>query len=89
MIFCEGLTKRFADFVAIDDVSFDVSSGICVLAVPNGAGKSTLLKVLTGLLTPSSGTMRIAGLDVKKDALALKRIIGVVPEDLGCLIRSP
>jgi ABC-2 type transport system ATP-binding protein len=83
MIHCQHLTKRFGDFLAIDDVSFDVLSGICVLAGPNGAGKSTLLKLLTGLLAPDKGSVQIAGLDIAKDALALKRIIGVVPEDLG------
>jgi ABC-2 type transport system ATP-binding protein len=84
MILCQHLTKRFADFIAIDDVSFDIPSGICVLAGPNGAGKSTLLKLLTGLLAPDKGAVQIAGLDIAKDAtLAWKRIIGVVPEDLG------
>lgn len=82
-ITCRHLTKRFGQFTAVDDVSFEVSGGICALLGPNGAGKSTLLKVLTGLLPPGEGEVRIAGLDIAKDPIELKRVIGVVPEDLG------
>lgn len=83
MIHCHEVTKSFEDLVAVDHVSFEVSSGICALLGPNGAGKSTLLKVLTGLLPPDSGEVRVAGLDVAKQSLQVRRIIGVVPEDLG------
>ncbi|MGI8745396.1 MAG: ABC transporter ATP-binding protein [Bryobacteraceae bacterium] len=83
MIHCRNLSKRFGDFLAIDEVSFEVSGGICALLGPNGAGKSTLLKMLTGLLAPDQGQARIAGLDVATQLLELKRIMGVVPEDLG------
>jgi ABC-2 type transport system ATP-binding protein len=83
MIHCRDVTKRFGDFVAVDHVSLDISSGISALIGPNGAGKSTLLKVLTGLLSPESGEVRIAGLDVARQPLQVRRIIGVVPEEFG------
>src|ERR1700688_1630639 len=84
MIACRGLTKAFGDFQAVSDVSFEVATGsLCALLGPNGAGKSTLLKMLTGLLIPDSGEVSIAGLSVRQNPLAVKRIIGVVPEDLG------
>ncbi|HEV3040942.1 MAG TPA: ABC transporter ATP-binding protein [Candidatus Angelobacter sp.] len=83
MIHCNDITKTFDDLVAVDHVSFEIQSGICALLGPNGAGKSTLVKVLTGLLPPDSGEVRIAGLDVKTQSLLLRRRIGVVPEDLG------
>ena len=83
MVYCREVTKSFGDLVAVNQVSFDISSGICALLGPNGAGKSTLLKVLTGLLAPDAGDVRIAGLDVARQHLQVRRIIGVVPEDLG------
>jgi ABC-2 type transport system ATP-binding protein len=83
VIHCSDITKTFDDLVAVDHVSFQIQSGICALLGPNGAGKSTLVKVLTGLLPPDSGEVRIAGLNVKTQSLQLRRRIGVVPEDLG------
>jgi ABC-2 type transport system ATP-binding protein len=83
MIRCHQITKTFEDLVAVDHVSFEIRSGICALLGPNGAGKSTLLKVLTGLLPPDSGEVRIADLDVKTQSLQVRQAIGVVPEDLG------
>lgn len=83
MIECHGLVKRFGDFAAVDRVSLEVRSGIYALLGPNGAGKSTLLKILTGLMTPDSGTARICGLDVALQPIEVRRIIGVLPEDLG------
>ena len=82
-IHCRNAVKRFKDFVAVDDVSIEIDSGVCALLGPNGAGKSTLLKMLTGLLPFDSGEARICGLDVAEQPLAARRIIGVMPEDLG------
>lgn len=80
MIECRALSKRFQDFIAVDNVTFEVRGGICALLGPNGAGKSTLLKLLTGLMPPDAGSVRICGVDVRED---VRKLIGVVPEDLG------
>ena len=69
--------------MAVDKVTLDLTGGICALVGPNGAGKSTLLKLLTGLLTADEGSVEVAGLEIPRQALDLKRITGVVPEDLG------
>lgn len=82
MISCRGLTKVFEEFTAVSQVSFTVQSGsVCALLGPNGAGKSTLVKMLTGLLSPSSGEATICGLSPGDPAL--KRAIGVLPESLA------
>jgi ABC-2 type transport system ATP-binding protein len=83
MIVCNNVVKRFQQKIAVNEVSFEVSGGICCLLGPNGAGKSTLLKILTGLLPPDKGTISIGGLDLAKDAVEVKRRIGVLPEELG------
>jgi ABC-2 type transport system ATP-binding protein len=63
-IVVEGLTKRFGDFTAVDDVSFEVPEGQLVAVLgPNGAGKTTTLEILEGFLTPTSGTVRVLGTD--------------------------
>jgi ABC-2 type transport system ATP-binding protein len=77
------LTKAFRKKVAVDDVSFDVPRGrFFGFLGPNGAGKSTTIKMLTGLLRPTAGEVTIEGLSLEKDLLALKRTIGVLPEEL-------
>jgi ABC-2 type transport system ATP-binding protein len=79
-----GLTRRFGDFVAVEDISLTVSSGqFYGFLGPNGAGKSTTIKMLTGLLAPTSGSIEILGLDAIADAQQVKRQIGVVPEGLA------
>jgi len=83
MIHCANITKRFADLTAVNNVTLEIPEGVCALVGPNGAGKSTLLKILTTLLPPNSGEVRIANIDIQKDPLAVRRIIGVMPEDLG------
>ncbi|HEX7286729.1 MAG TPA: ABC transporter ATP-binding protein [Candidatus Angelobacter sp.] len=79
------MTKRFRNFAALDNVSFSVAGGVCALIGPNGAGKSTLLKILSRQLAPDQGSVRVAGFDlaVETQSLAARRVIGVVPEDLG------
>jgi ABC-2 type transport system ATP-binding protein len=87
-ISCQGLTRRFGDFTAVDHVSFDVAPGqFFGFLGPNGAGKSTTIKMLTGLLEPTSGEMRILGQNFNADALELKGQIGVVPEGMALLGR--
>ena len=74
----KGVTKRFGSTVALDDVSLSVDAGnVLALLGPNGAGKTTLIRVLTTLLVPDSGHARVAGLDVRKDAKAIRSLIGL------------
>ena len=77
----QGITKRYGDLLALDDVSFEVEEGAFFGCFgPNGAGKSTLLKVMTGQTSPSEGQVRVLGLDPTTDPLGVKRVIGIVPE---------
>jgi len=83
MIEVKGLTKRFGATVAIDDLSFDVAKGeILGFLGPNGAGKSTTIRILTGFLTPSAGTVSIAGADLRKNSLAARKCVGYLPESV-------
>jgi len=77
----DQITKRFGDFTAVDGISFSVEHGeIFALLGPNGAGKSTLIRMLTTLLPATSGTATICGHDVVKEADAVRRLIGVIPQ---------
>ena len=79
----EGLTKRFGDVLAVDNVSFKVKKGeIFGFLGPNGAGKTTLLNILVTVLKPTSGTARVAGYDVLKYPLKVREKIGVVFQDI-------
>jgi ABC-type multidrug transport system ATPase subunit len=81
MIECDGLTKRFGSFTAVDDVSFSVERGsIFGFLGPNGSGKSTVIRMLCGILEPSAGTARIAGRDVRRDSDELKEMIGYMSQ---------
>jgi ABC-2 type transport system ATP-binding protein len=81
MIRLQKLSKQFGSLQAVRDIDLEVPAGQLVgLLGPNGAGKSTTLKMMTGMLTPTSGVAEIGGFDVAKDPLAVKRIIGYVPE---------
>ena len=83
-----GLTREFGGFRAVDGIDLAVPAGsLYGFLGPNGAGKSTTIKCLTGLLKPSSGTMSILGLDPLADPVAVKRRIGVMPEDLALFDR--
>jgi ABC-2 type transport system ATP-binding protein len=76
-----GLTRRFGDFTAVDDVSFEVGRGeIFGYLGANGAGKSTTIRMLCGLLTPSGGVATVAGHDVGRDPRAVKRSIGYMSQ---------
>jgi len=81
MIECEGLTKRFGHFTAVDHVSFKINRGsIFGFLGPNGSGKSTVIRLLCGLLRPSDGQARIAGLDVARDLDQIKALIGYMSQ---------
>jgi len=83
-----GLTRAFGDLRAVDGVDLAVPAGSFYgFLGPNGAGKSTTIKCLTGLLAPTAGRMRILGLDPLADPVAVKRQVGVVPEDLALFDR--
>jgi ABC-2 type transport system ATP-binding protein len=83
-----GLVRRFGEFTAVDRVDLRVGRGqFFGFLGPNGAGKSTTIKMLTGLLAPSAGSVRVLGFDVAAQALEVKRRIGVVPEDLNLFER--
>jgi ABC-2 type transport system ATP-binding protein len=82
----DHVVKRFGDKVAVDDLSLSLPRGAFVgLLGRNGAGKSTTLKMLTGLVRPTSGRVRILGLDIEDEPLAVKRRFGVMPEDMALL----
>jgi len=75
------LRKKYGDKAALDGVSFEVNYGkVFGFLGPNGAGKSTTIKILTTLLLPSSGNVRIFGLDINKSSLAIRKRIGVVSQ---------
>ena len=82
MIEISQLTKRFGDLVAVDRLDLRVEPGeIFGLLGPNGAGKTTTIKVLTGLLRPTSGFVRVTGIDLASRPLEAKRRMGLVPDE--------
>ncbi|ACE92443.1 ABC transporter ATP-binding protein YbhF [Rhizobium phaseoli] len=81
VIEARGLTKRFGDFTAADDISFDIRRGeIFGLLGPNGAGKSTTFKMLCGLLKPTGGEGRVAGFDLRRDAGKARNQLGYMAQ---------
>jgi len=83
MIEARGLTRRYGDFLAVDDVSFAIDKGEIVgLLGHNGAGKTTIMKMLTGYLEPSAGSVQVDGVDMEADAKAVQSRIGYLPENL-------
>lgn len=88
MIKVENLHKSFGKVKAVRGVSFEARDGeITGLLGPNGAGKTTTLRMLYSLLPPDEGEIRIDGLDPTKDAMAIKRTLGVVPDSRGLYTR--
>ncbi len=81
MIEIVHLCKRYGSFQALDDVNLTVQPGeIFGFLGPNGAGKTTTIRIMAGLLRPTSGTVRIAGFDIRRSPEAAKAILGVVPD---------
>ena len=81
MIEIRNLTKKYGDFTAVDDISLSVSPGeIYGFLGPNGAGKTTTIRILAGLSLPTSGVVRIAGVDITSDGSRTKSIIGYIPD---------
>ena len=79
VVVVDRVSKWFGDLVAVSDVSFAVRPGVTALLGPNGAGKSTMLRMLSGLASPSSGTVRVLGRDPRADP-AVAADIGLAPQ---------
>jgi ABC-2 type transport system ATP-binding protein len=81
-ISAKDLTKKFGDFTAVDHVNLEVKRGeIYGFLGPNGAGKTTTIKMLTGTLTPTDGDISILDMDMSKDDIKIKKMMGVVPDE--------
>jgi ABC-2 type transport system ATP-binding protein len=79
-----GLTKRYGEFVALDNLSIKVKRGqILGFIGPNGAGKTTTIKILVGLSRPTSGTAKIAGVDCATGGKSIKKLVGYMPDKFG------
>lgn len=84
----ENLTRRFGELVAVSQIDLRVDAGqFFGFLGPNGAGKSTTIRMLTGLLAPTAGRIRLLGLDLEEHPVEVKRQIGVVPEGLALFER--
>lgn len=84
MIRLTNISKSYAKSAvkAVDDISLDINDGeIFGFLGSNGAGKSTTIKMLTGILRPDSGTIEVGGIDIARDSIAAKNIIGFVPDN--------
>ena len=81
MIQVSHLTKYYGDLLAVDDLSFEIQDGhVYGFLGPNGAGKSTTMNIMTGCLSPTSGTVKIGGFDILEQPEQAKRLIGYLPE---------
>lgn len=77
----QGVTKRYGDLVAVDQLSLEVPEGICLgLLGPNGAGKSTTMKMLTGQVMANGGTIEVRGIPVPQESKRARAVMGVVPQ---------
>jgi ABC-2 type transport system ATP-binding protein len=86
MIDTDGLTKKFGDLTAVDNLTFHVDDGeVFGFLGPNGAGKTTTIRMLCCLISKTSGTAKIGGYDIanKEDSLKIRKIIGLVPDNVG------
>jgi ABC-2 type transport system ATP-binding protein len=87
-VLVHNLTKSFDSFRALDALNLEVPRGAFYAFLgPNGAGKSTTISLLTGIYEADAGSMHILGRDVTRDALQVKRSVGVVPEELSLFER--
>ena len=81
---CDGLKKLYGENEAVKGISLQVARGeVFGLLGPNGAGKTTTISMLTGLLEPTSGTITVDGMDVKKHTNEVKSMLGLVPQELA------
>ena len=84
MLSVENLTKQYGDFTAVDSVNLEAGEGkVFGLLGPNGAGKSTTISCISGLLSPTSGHIRVAGFDIVEEGKQAKASLGIVPQELA------
>ncbi|MFA6043923.1 MAG: ABC transporter ATP-binding protein [Phycisphaerales bacterium] len=84
MIETKGLTKKYGQLVALNDLTLDIGPGeVFGFIGPNGAGKTTAMKLLACLMKPDAGQAKVCGLDIRKDADSIRRMIGYMPDFLG------
>lgn len=77
----KNVTKHYNEIVAVNELNLNIKQGrIFGLLGPNGSGKSTTLKMLMGLVQPTSGSVNVLGIDVQKNPIEVKRLVGYVPE---------
>ena len=78
----KGLRKSFGTFVAVDGIDLDIPAGICFgLLGPNGAGKTTTIRMIQTVSPPTSGSLKVMGMDVNTDGRSIRGRLGVVPQD--------
>jgi ABC-2 type transport system ATP-binding protein len=81
MIELTDLTKRYGGFTAVDGINLTIPEGeLYGLVGPNGAGKTTTMRMIAGILQPTAGRIRIAGIDLQQDPMAAKRRLGFIPD---------
>jgi ABC-2 type transport system ATP-binding protein len=81
LITVKSLSRRFGDFIAVDNISMEVKKGdILGFIGPNGAGKTTTMRIITGYIAPSKGEVKVCDYDVVENAVEVKRKIGYMPE---------
>ncbi|MGQ9477844.1 MAG: ABC transporter ATP-binding protein [Candidatus Bipolaricaulia bacterium] len=83
MIKIEGLSKRYRNVLALRGVDLEIGRGVFGLLGPNGAGKTTMIRILATLLPPTSGKASVFGHDVLHDKMAIRRILGYLPQEFG------
>ena len=80
MIEAINLSKKYGDLIAVNNLNLQVNNELFVFLGPNGAGKTTTIKIMTGLLKPSSGTVKLQGFDIQTRPIEAKKVIGLVSD---------
>ncbi|MFC1613175.1 ATP-binding cassette domain-containing protein [Patescibacteria group bacterium] len=81
MIKVENLTKKFGENLALDNISFEIKKGeVLGFLGPNGAGKTTTMRILTGLIAPTSGNIKVQNLNILDNSLEIRKLMGYLPE---------
>lgn len=82
-LYIENVSKKFRDMTAVDDVSLQITPGVCGLLGANGAGKTTLMRMIAGIMQPSSGEIRYNGIPIKELKESYRDIFGYLPQEFG------